>query len=124
MNRARIADSIVQSTGTKWLFLSGVVLGLAGNLAISGIGPRPLPRNWLHLLCSAIAFVFSSAMFTWIGWMEQGLDRLAQTYPNTERIEAKRRLVEAALPRFGLIAAGAVVSILVGAFLVAFQGNA
>jgi drug/metabolite transporter (DMT)-like permease len=91
-----------QSDGTQWTFLSGLAIGLAGNLLINGFGPQPPPNNAGHLIIAGVCFVVSSACFSIVGWILQQFEYAARTQDSTKpgmAVEVKRRLVRAAVRR-------------------------
>ncbi|HXQ36055.1 MAG TPA: hypothetical protein VN843_18710 [Anaerolineales bacterium] len=97
----RVITMFVRSDGSQWLFMSGLALGLAGNLVINALSPDPRPDNWLRLLIGGSCLVTASAFFSIQGWILQRLEYLARAQAASS--DVKHRLVSASLARLLLI---------------------
>ncbi len=93
----KVIKMFVRSDGSQWLFMSGVALGLAGNLIIIALSPDPRPNNWLRLLIGGGCLVTASAFFSIQGWTLQRLEYLARSQDASS--DVKHRLVSASLVR-------------------------
>jgi len=124
MSSRQLITVFERSDGTQWVFVSGLVLSLAGNLLIYALAPEPPPRNFCRLLIAAGCFGFASGSFSLIGWMLQRFEYVTRTVgtPSTSAsagADVKHRLVSAAFSRLfalgllGLFLALAGIAVLV-----------
>lgn len=100
----------IRSDGSSWIFVSGLNLGLAGNIAVSALSPESLPGNWVRLLVAAGLLALSSGMFASVGWLLQRLDSMARDSSVgglDDAVAVKTRLVRATRVRtYGLLLVG------------------
>jgi hypothetical protein len=107
----------VRSDGSSWIFVSGLVLSLGGNIVVSALSPETLPGNWARLLAAASLLVLSSGMFAAVGWLLQRLEALARgaSANGVDDIAAvKTRLVGATYSRIVWILVGGLASAAAG----------
>jgi uncharacterized membrane protein len=105
--RRRLIAMFEESDGSQWLFLSGLVLGFAGNLVIWAFAPVPPQSNWKRLLFSGVCFALGSACFSIQGWILKRLEYLAraQAEPSGRPYtKIKNLLVNASLARLVWVA--------------------
>jgi hypothetical protein len=118
--RSSVMRLFGQADGSQWIFASGLVLALAGNLAIRALAPVPRPGNALYLLGAGGLLFTASLCFALVGWMLQQFEAVAKTGADRAiRVNEKDRLVDAAVGRLlvltvcGLASAGGGIAVLV-----------
>lgn len=123
MKAKELVSLFGQSDGTQWIFVSGVMLGLAGNILISGLAPKPRPANAGQLILSGIFLIASSSLLSIVGWMLQQFETLARSQESSvgKILEVKHRLISAASSRLLAITSSGLVLASIGIMLLIFQ---
>ncbi len=109
-----LRNIFARSDGSQWHYLSGLVVGLAGNVAVGALSPQPRPANAVNLLVSGLFFLCSSISFSWLGWKLQRSDGIVRSRPNSSSaflLATTHRLVDAMKKRLlGILLLGILFS--------------
>lgn len=95
-----------RSDGTQWLFMSGLVISLAGNVCVAALAPRPSPPNFPQLLLAGGCFLIASVFLASVGWILHRFEFMSRTEESSPKhaAEVKARLVVASLRRLSAMA--------------------
>ena len=112
-----IIERFLRSDGSQWLFLSGLVLGVSGNLFVNALSSQPLPCNSARLVVISLCLGAASASFAALGWTLQQFEYMARSqdaHSTRARLEVKQRLVQASVTRLSFLGVFGVALVVAG----------